>query len=231
MAKVSKSTLSRAVASANSSSLLPLTEMLEVVSLNPEKKQRAPPSSVPTAFIDQILKMLTADGNIGTLTNKDVKSIAESFVKVLVDGSSSGNTVAFRNTLSFKRVLRGDRTHKNPRDGTPIFKPAHYVLTLDVMPQLKHTFCTIPVSEGDVVSASENDNEGSGSSSDAPAPVPVPVPVLVAKDKKEKKEKKVKTEEVEVKDVVKKAKKVKESPKEDPPKSSKDTNNKNKEKK
>lgn len=180
MSKVSKSTLSRAVASANSLSILPLTEMLEVVSLNNtdtvEKKQRAPPSSVPTAFIDQILKMLSHDGNVGNLTNKDVKSIAESFVKVLVDGSSSGNTVAFRNTLSFKRVLRGDRTHKNPRDGTPIFKPAHYVLTLDVMPQLKQTFCTIPVSDVDVALEEHGQNEEaeeneSSASSDPPVVV------------------------------------------------------------
>lgn len=91
-------------------------------------------------------------------TNKEIKAICESFIKVLVSQVKEGKTVSFKNHMSFKRVERGERTHKNPKTNEDIVKPAHYVMTMTVMPALKDQFEELPVMSatgGDAVAADE----------------------------------------------------------------------------
>jgi hypothetical protein len=70
-------------------------------------------------------------------------------MKALIDQVKSGKSVSFKNCVTFKRVFRGDRNHKNPKTGDSIFKKAHYVISMDVKPALRKEFEDIEVSEED----------------------------------------------------------------------------------
>lgn len=108
-------------------------------------------SSVSGDFVKAIKE------NLGEtkLTNKDIKAIAESFIQVLVSQLKEGKSVSFTNHFTFKRALRGDRTHKNPKTGEEVFKKAHYVLSVDVKPSLKKVIESLPVAEGAKPEATE----------------------------------------------------------------------------
>lgn len=116
---------------------------METTSSN--KKRNA--SLVSKSFVSKVVE------NLAIISAKkhrvsDVKVVAEAFVNLLVTSTSNGESITFTNLFTFKRALRENRTHKNPRDNTPIFKPAHYVLTMEVKPQLKEHFGQIPVVNG-----------------------------------------------------------------------------------
>lgn len=101
-------------------------------------------SSVSGDFVKAIKETLGET----KLTNKDIKAVAESFIQVLVSQLKEGKSVSFTNHFTFKRALRGDRTHKNPKTGEEVFKKAHYVLSVDVKPSLKKVIESLPVAEG-----------------------------------------------------------------------------------
>ena len=113
-------------------------------------------SPVPNSFVEKMRELLPPD-----MVKTDLKVIAEAFVKTLVNEASTGNSVTFTNLFTFKRAHRDARTHKNPRDSTPIDKPAHYVLTMEVKAQLKKEFASIPVvkTSTDVVETVEVDSD------------------------------------------------------------------------
>lgn len=98
-----------------------------------EKKRNA--SIVSKSFVSKIVENLNKKHKFA-----DVKQVSEAFIKLLISSTSTGESITFTNLFTFKRALRDNRTHKNPRDNTPIFKPAHYVLTMEVKPQLKDQF-------------------------------------------------------------------------------------------
>lgn len=105
-----------------------------------EKKTLSP---VPMPLAQKVAKTLGDD--VPKLTQKDVKAVCEAFVKVIVSETMLGNTVALPNYLTFKRVLRKERTHKNPQTKEAIVKPAHYVLSMDVKASLKKQFEEVKV--------------------------------------------------------------------------------------
>lgn len=99
-------------------------------------------SAVPMALVKEIQPMLESDHDI-QITLKDLKTILEVFVKTTVEKVLSGTPVTFTKHFTLKRVLRNARTHINPSDKTgesKIQKPAHYVLSMDVKPNLKEIF-------------------------------------------------------------------------------------------
>lgn len=98
-----------------------------------DKKRNA--SVVSKTFVSKIVENLGKRHKFA-----DVKVVSEAFIKLLINSTSTGESLTFTNLFTFKRALRDRRTHKNPRDNTPIFKPAHYVLTMEVKPQLKEQF-------------------------------------------------------------------------------------------
>lgn len=130
---------------------------MEATNSTSSKKRNA--SIVSKSFVGKVVDTLAL---ISTKKHKvtDVKLVAEAFVNLLVTSTSNGESITFTNLFTFKRALRENRTHKNPRDNTPIFKPAHYVLTMEVKPQLKEHFGQIPVTkEGEVVEDNRDDND------------------------------------------------------------------------
>lgn len=99
-------------------------------------------SPVPMPLAAKVAKSL---GDEIKVTQKDVKAICEAFVKTIVADTLEGNTVALPNYITFKRVLRKERTHKNPQTKEAIVKPAHYVLCMDVKASLKKQFEEVKV--------------------------------------------------------------------------------------
>ena len=69
-------------------------------------------SPVPMPLAAKVAKAL---GDEIKITQKDVKAICEAFVKVIVAETLEGQTVALPNYITFKRVLRKERKHKNPQ--------------------------------------------------------------------------------------------------------------------
>lgn len=104
-------------------------------------------SAVSLEFVKLVKENLNQEDNVNKLSVKDLKLIADVFVKTLVDQIKDGSVVSFTNNMTFKRVLRKDRTHKNPKTGEEVFKKAHYVLTMDVKPSLKKQFEDLTVKE------------------------------------------------------------------------------------
>lgn len=113
-----------------------------------DKKKRVV-NAVPTEFV----KLLKDDMGDTKLSSKDIKAVAESFVRILVSQIKSGSSVSFTNNMTFKRALRGDRTHKNPKTGEEVFKKAHYVMCMDVKPALKKVFEDIKVTKEEAAKA------------------------------------------------------------------------------
>lgn len=101
-------------------------------------------SAVSSDFVNSVEKLLSEDLS-AKLKAKDIKAVCEAFVKTLVGEVKEGKTVTFTNNVTFKRVLRGARTHKNPRTGAQVEKPAHYVMTMEVKPALKRSFAEVVV--------------------------------------------------------------------------------------
>jgi nucleoid DNA-binding protein len=111
-------------------------------------------SPVPMPLAAKVAKSLQEDaksrGEDFKVTQKDVKAICECFVKTIISDTIEGNTVALPNYLTFKRVLRKERTHKNPQTKEAIVKPAHYVLCMDVKAALKKQFEEVKVNPEDL---------------------------------------------------------------------------------
>lgn len=111
-------------------------------SYNADEKRTV--SAVTKVFISKMLEVLPPEYS-AKQKFCDVKIISEALIKVLVEGAESGESITFTNMFTFKRALRDGRTHKNPRNSVPVYKPAHYVLTMEVKPQLKQQFNSIEI--------------------------------------------------------------------------------------
>jgi nucleoid DNA-binding protein len=98
--------------------------------------------TIPTSIIQQV-KQETG------LTVDQTRKVCDAFMAALISQVKSGKSVSFKNCVTFKRVFRGDRNHKNPKTGDTIFKKAHYVISMDVKPALRKEFEDIVVSEED----------------------------------------------------------------------------------
>ncbi len=136
-------------------------------------KKAAPAKPVPVPVLEQVEEQPSSDdvqidegdkkrimnavskdfhklvvSNMPSSTNvsaKDIKTVCEVFVKSLVSHVKTGGTVSFTNNMTFKRVTRDNRTHKNPKTGEEVFKPAHYVMVMEVKQALKKQFEEVPV--------------------------------------------------------------------------------------
>lgn len=101
-------------------------------------------SAVSTEFVSNVHASVSDDLK-SKLKVKDVKDLCEAFVKTLVESVKSGKTVNFTNHMSFARKLRAARNYKNLKTQENIEKPAHYVFTMAVKPNLKKQFDVLPV--------------------------------------------------------------------------------------
>ncbi len=106
--------------------------------------------TIPTTIIQQV-KQETG------LTVDETRKVCDSFIKALIAQVKTGKSVSFKNCITIKRVLRGDRIHKNPKTGESIPKKAHYVMTMDVKPALRKEFEEIEVTEEDKEKANTSD--------------------------------------------------------------------------
>lgn len=101
-------------------------------------------SAVSGEFVSAVHASLSEDLK-GKLKIKDAKEICEAFVKNLVDNVKSGKPVNFTNHMSFARKMRAARSYKNLKTQEKIDKPAHFVFTMTVKPNLKKQFDVLPV--------------------------------------------------------------------------------------
>jgi nucleoid DNA-binding protein len=90
-----------------------------------------------------------------TLSQEMIKSVCDTFVKTVIHKVEKGNNITLTNHLTFKRVLRKARKHRNPKTGAVIMKPEHYAIAVKVKPALKQQFNNIstvmtPCMEGDL---------------------------------------------------------------------------------
>lgn len=118
----------------------------------PEKKERKVVNAVPLSLVKLVHEVLKGSDDlkdeVRNITQKDLKSICETFVKTMIEQVKSGETVTFTKHLTLKRVLRAERTHVNPTDRSQEFqKPAHYIISMDVKPSLKKQFEEIDIVE------------------------------------------------------------------------------------
>ena len=121
-----------------------------------QRKKAAPPpttdaepkkrnmSAVSTEFVNNVSAALSEDVK-AKLKVKEVKEICEAFVKTLVDGVREGKTINFTNHMSFARKKRAARSYKNLKTQEKIDKPAHFVFTMTVKPNLKKQFDALQV--------------------------------------------------------------------------------------
>ena len=98
--------------------------------------------TIPKTLLDQVKQECD-------LTTDQTRKVCDAFMSALVNQVKTGKSASFSNCVTFKRVLRGDRNHKNPKTGVPIFKKAHYVMSMDVKPALRKEFEDIVVTEED----------------------------------------------------------------------------------
>ncbi len=116
-------------------------------------------SAVPMPLVKKLKEAL---GNEVSVKNMlELKTILETFIEVIVDTVSKGDSVTLPNMMTFRRVLRKTRSHMNPQVFNPknknpdmqqmkINKPAHYVFNMYVKARLKKDFEGIEVNEEDL---------------------------------------------------------------------------------
>lgn len=105
-------------------------------------------SAVPMPLVKKVKEQLGSDISFKNMS--ELKTILESFIHVIVDSTMKGDSVTLPNYMTFKRVLRNERTHMNPKTKEKIVKPAHYVLSMYVKAQLKKEFEELTVTEEDM---------------------------------------------------------------------------------
>lgn len=109
-----------------------------------EGKGKRVVNAVPTELVKLVKRNVEKEMSV-----KDVKEVCEAFVKTLIGEVLRGRSVSLTNNMTFKRALRGDRVHKNPKTGEEVHKKAHYVMSMDVKPALKRQFEEIEVDAGE----------------------------------------------------------------------------------
>ena len=128
-------------------------------------------SPVPMPLAKKVSETL---GDELKISQKDSTIVCEAFGKTVVQETMEGRTVALPNYFTFKPVLRKARTHKNPQTKEEIFKPAHYVLSMDVKANLKKMFEGVKV-DADAASKAKKTVVKKGGASDlagSAAPTP-----------------------------------------------------------
>ena len=101
-------------------------------------------SAVPMPLVKKVKEQL--DG-IQFKNLNELKTVLETFVNVIVETTKDGTSVTLPNYMTFKRVYRNERRHKNPKTKEEIIKPEHYVMSMYVKSQLKKQFEDIPITD------------------------------------------------------------------------------------
>lgn len=101
-------------------------------------------SAVPMPLVKKVKEQLNG---IQFKNLSELKTVLETFINVIVETTKDGTSVTLPNYMTFKRVYRNERRHKNPKTKEEIVKPEHYVLSMYVKAQLKKQFEEIPVTD------------------------------------------------------------------------------------
>lgn len=104
-------------------------------------------SAVPMPLVKKVKEQIGTEISFKNMS--ELKTILESFIQVIIDSTMRGESVTLPNYMTFKRVMRNERTHMNPKTKEKIVKPAHYVLSMYVKAQLKKGFEEIMVTNED----------------------------------------------------------------------------------
>lgn len=131
--------------------------------LSSEYAKKRTVSNVPQDYVDRVYAQLSSSVK-DKISCKDCRNILEASIRTLIADVKGGKNVSFTNMMTFKRVERDDRLHKNPKTGGDVFKPAHYVMTMEVKPSLKKEFESIPYT-GKCKKSSDKDSDKESESS------------------------------------------------------------------
>ena len=110
------------------------------------------------------------------LSQDKIHKVCNALIKVIVDQVKSGKNVTLTNHMSFKRVMRKERVHRNPKTGESVNKPAHFVLKMEVKQALKAQFEELDIEEDEPVVEDESEDE-----EEKPAPKKTTKPKKAAK--------------------------------------------------
>lgn len=91
----------------------------------------------PNYVNDKIAKLVKDAAGIDGVTQKQVKAICNSLFDVVISQLEENGNVKFTNFIKFNKVLRKERTYKNPKTGETTVKPEHYTVTVTPMTHLK----------------------------------------------------------------------------------------------
>jgi nucleoid DNA-binding protein len=121
-----------------------------------DENQKVEQRAVTQSTAVDVNKMLKEQGNLTTLTNKEVREVCETFVQHMINTVRNNKQFTLTNVATFKKMLRNERYNTNPQIYSDkvtnkddlqkkIYKPAHYVMVMNVRKKLKDAFEEIPV--------------------------------------------------------------------------------------
>lgn len=113
---------------------------------NETEKKGVKPSPVPLSLMKKVKNQIK-DNNICDKSLTDIKIVCQTFVDLIIHETKIGNTISLPNHMTFKRIVRKQRKHHNPKTREEIMKPPHYVMSMDVKPALKQKYSNIPIKE------------------------------------------------------------------------------------
>ena len=117
----------------------------------PKEKKKIGPNPVPKAMAKRVLAALKEKMSPSHDVPVDkIQDILNTYRTMTIDDVANGQVVSEPNFLTYKRKLREERVHTNPKTGEPIVKPRHYVLSVEVKANTKDRFAEIPLTPEDI---------------------------------------------------------------------------------
>ena len=90
---------------------------------------------------------------------KDVQSVLETFVNLIVQRTIRGENTTITNFATFSRQFTPARIHKNPRDGSEVPKDAHYKVKVEIKPALKEKLEEVQLTPEDKTKAAASNSK------------------------------------------------------------------------
>ena len=114
-------------------------------------KKKNGPSPIPRSLAKRVqtnLKEMDAEASDVSLDK--IQEILTTYRTMTIDDVAKGISVSEPNFFTYKRKVREERVHSNPKTNTKIVKPRHYVLCVEVKASTKNRFAEIPLEEKDI---------------------------------------------------------------------------------
>jgi len=80
-----------------------------------DENQKVEQRAVTQSTAVDVNKMLKEQGNLTTLTNKEVREVCETFVQHMINTVRNNKQFTLTNVATFKKMLRNERYNTNPQ--------------------------------------------------------------------------------------------------------------------